>query len=118
MLSMRCVTRKPPKILTLAMISAERPSSLAVRWPEAPTASALDRDGEQSADHDHRGNGVGHRHQRRMQRRRHAPHHVIADEDRQHEDREAEHEFMPALGLGRFLRVSRAEQRRFREHEA
>ena len=44
--------------------------------------------GEQSADDDHRRNGVGHTHQRRVQRRRHAPHHVEADEARQHEDGE------------------------------
>ena len=49
-------------------------------------------DREQRADHDHRGDRVGHAHQRRVQRRRHRPHHVVADEHRQHEDRQAEHE--------------------------
>src|SRR5258708_5678371 len=39
---------------------------------------------------DHRGNGVGPRHERCGQGRRHAPDHVVADEDRQHEDRQAE----------------------------
>src|SRR5690606_20179976 len=39
---------------------------------------------------DDAGNGVGHSHQRRVQRRRHAPHHIIADEDGQHEDGQAE----------------------------
>ena len=48
-------------------------------------------DGKQRADHDHRGDGVGHRHQRRMQRRRHRPDHVVADEDREHENRQPEH---------------------------
>ncbi len=41
---------------------------------------------DQRADHDHRGNRVGHRHQRRVQRRRDRPDHVIADEAGQHED--------------------------------
>ena len=47
---------------------------------------------EQRADDDHRGDRVGDRHQRRVQRRRHRPDDVIADEDRQHEDRELEDE--------------------------
>jgi hypothetical protein len=47
---------------------------------------------DQRADDDHRRDGVGHRHQRRVQRRRHRPHHVIADEHREHEDRQPEHE--------------------------
>src|SRR5579864_8470691 len=51
-----------------------------------------DADREQRADHDDRGDGVGHRHQRRVQRRRHRPDHVIADEHREHEDRQPEHE--------------------------
>ena len=38
-----------------------------------------------SDDHDGR-NGVGDRHQRRVQRRRHRPHDVVADVDREHED--------------------------------
>ena len=45
-------------------------------------------DRQQRADHDHRGDRIGDRHQRRVQRRRHVPHDVIADEHRQHEDRE------------------------------
>src|SRR5262249_15032878 len=39
-----------------------------------------------------RGDGIGHRHQWRMQRRRHRPHHVIADEHREHENRQPEDE--------------------------
>src|SRR3954469_9331515 len=54
-------------------------------------------DREQRADHDHRGDRIGHRHQRRMQRRRHRPHHEIADEHRQHEHRKAEHEGIDGL---------------------
>ena len=57
-----------------------------------------DADREQRADHDHRGDRVGHRHQRRVQRRRHRPDHVVADEDRQHEDREPEHEGIDGVG--------------------
>src|SRR3954470_16917436 len=48
-------------------------------------------DGKQRADHDHRGDRVRDRHERRMQRRRHRPHHVVADEDREHENRQPEH---------------------------
>src|SRR5882724_8765966 len=51
-----------------------------------------DADREQRADDNDRGDGVGHRHQRRMQRRRHRPDHVVADEHRQHENRQPEHE--------------------------
>jgi len=42
--------------------------------------------GEHGADDDDGGNGVRHRHQRRVQRRRHGPDDVVADVDRQHED--------------------------------
>src|SRR5664279_4667265 len=49
-------------------------------------------DRQQGADHDHRGDGVGHRHQWRVQRRCHRPDDVVADEHRQHEDREPEYE--------------------------
>src|ERR1700739_3061857 len=52
---------------------------------------------EQRADHDHRGDRVGHRHQRRMQRRGHRPHHEIADEHGQHENRKPEHEGVDGL---------------------
>src|SRR5260370_24613632 len=39
--------------------------------PDPAAADHCDADREQRADHDHRGDRVGHRHQRRMQRRRH-----------------------------------------------
>src|SRR5262245_7516757 len=44
--------------------------------------------GEDGADHDHRTDHVRDAHQRRVQRGRHVPHHVIADEDCEHEHRE------------------------------
>ena len=89
--SMRWVTRKPPKMLTLA--KRQRHEAEDAR---AQTGSRLRRPPgarrrQQRADDDHRRDGVGDRHQRRVQRRRHAPDHVVADEDRQHEDGEAEH---------------------------
>src|SRR6202011_2681674 len=52
---------------------------------------------EQRADHDHRGDRVGHRHQRRMQSGRHRPHHEIADEHGGHENRQPEHEGIDGL---------------------
>src|SRR5580765_7011481 len=55
--------------------------------PARTAGDHADADREQRADHDHRGDRVGHRHQRRMQRRGHRPDHVVADEHRQHEDR-------------------------------
>ncbi len=87
--SIRCVTRKPPKMFTLASISAMKPKK---RAKHGPLPDEIDADGEQRADHDHRRDGVGDAHQRRVERRRHRPHHVIADEDRQHEDRQPEDE--------------------------
>ena len=94
MASMRWVTRKPPKMFTVARTSAQKPEAAWATRSMAPACRlpCADADGEQRADDDHRGDGVGHRHQRRVQRRRHAPDHVIADEDRQHEDRQAEDE--------------------------
>src|SRR5580658_9219854 len=53
-----------------------------------------DADREQRANHDHRGDGIGHRHQRRMQRRRHRPNDEVADKHREHENRQAEHEWV------------------------
>src|SRR6202021_1224370 len=58
--------------------------------PGPAAADHGDADREQRADHDHRGDRVGHRHQRRVQRRRHRPHHEIADEHPQHENRQRE----------------------------
>ena len=80
------VTRKPPKMLTQARISATKPKMRAQTGCRL-VADEVDADREQRADDDHRGDGVGDRHQRRVQRRRHRPDHVVADEDRQHEDR-------------------------------
>src|ERR1041385_3688711 len=66
--------------------------------PAGASADECHTDREQCADHDHRGDRVGHRHQRRMQRRRHRPHHEVTDEHRQHENRETEHEGIDGLG--------------------
>ena len=82
---MRWVTRKPPKMFTEAMTSARKPKTLASALPVGDQRHA---DRQQRAHHDHRRDGVGDRHQRRVQRRRHAPHHVVADEDRDHEHHE------------------------------
>src|SRR3954449_10412822 len=69
--------------------------------PAGPAAGQRHADREQRADHDHRRDRVGHRHERRMQGRRDRPDHVIADEDRKHEDREAEHRRIDrAMGRG------------------
>src|SRR6266700_6092977 len=60
-----------------------------------PTRAARDHadaDCKQRADHDHRGDRVGHAHQRRMQRRGHRPHHEITDEDGENENRQPEDE--------------------------
>src|SRR5882724_4361960 len=66
--------------------------------PDAAAADQRDADREQRADHDHRGDRVRHRHQRRMQRGRHRPHHEIADEHGEHENRQPEHEGIDDLG--------------------
>src|SRR5205823_2787903 len=49
-----------------------------------------DRYRQQCADHDHGRNRIGDAHQRRVQRGRYAPDNVIADQDRENENREAE----------------------------
>src|SRR5436190_12269 len=54
-------------------------------------------DRKQRADHDHRGDRVGHAHQRRMQRGGHRPHHEIADEHGEDENRQPEHEGIDGL---------------------
>ena len=69
MASMRWVTRNPPKMFTDASIRATKPNHLG----EADALPGLDCHREQRPDHDHRGDGVGHGHQRRVQRRGHAP---------------------------------------------
>src|ERR1700730_13239772 len=66
--------------------------------PSRAAGDHVDADREQRADHDHRRDRIGHRHQRRMQRRGHRPHHEIADENRQHENRQPEHEGIDGLG--------------------
>jgi hypothetical protein len=76
--SIRWVTRNPPKMLTLARVTAMKPKAMAQPLVPRP------------ADSDHRGNRVGHRHQRRMQRRGDVPHHVVADEAGHQEDGEQE----------------------------
>src|SRR4051812_13258886 len=66
-----------------------------------PTAAARDicyAAGQQRANHDHRGDRIGHRHQRRMQRRGHRPHHEVADEDGEDENRQPEYEGIDGLG--------------------
>src|SRR5487761_1949636 len=65
--------------------------------PRPAAADHRDADREQRADHDHRGDRVGHRHQRRMQRGRHRPHHEITDEHGEHENRQPEHEGIDGL---------------------
>ena len=73
---------KPPKILIEASTTAKRPISFEVVISSGPAASkapTMITDG-------HR---VGHRHQRRMQSRRHPPHHVITDEAGENENRQA-----------------------------
>ena len=87
--SMRSVTRKPPNMFTDARISARKPTKRAKPEPLSTPPTPTDK---QRADHDHRGNRVGDRHQRRVQRRRHRPDDVIADEHRQRENRQPEHE--------------------------
>src|ERR1700730_2103120 len=65
--------------------------------PGPAAADHGDADREQRTDHDHRGDCVGHRHQRGMQRRRHRPHHEIADEYGEYENRKPEHEGIDGL---------------------
>jgi hypothetical protein len=84
MASMRRVTRKPPKMLMPAM---KMPRAASMR--DQPRARS---DLHQRAENDDRRDRVGHRHQRRVQRMRHVPDHLEADEHRQHEDDEVLHE--------------------------
>src|SRR3954464_14923469 len=60
--------------------------------PAAAARDVGDAAGQQRADHDHRGDRIRHRHQRRVQRRGHRPHHEIADENGENEDRQPEDE--------------------------
>ena len=79
---MRRVTRKPPKIFTAAM---KTPAAARI------VINRAGADLHQRAQDDDRRNRVRHRHQRRVQRMRHVPDHLEADEDRQHEDDEVLH---------------------------
>ena len=83
--SMRWVTMNPPKMLTAARVTAMKP--MISLKPRSAGPAAIKR-----ADDDHRGDRVGHRHQRRVQRRSDPPDHVVADKDRQHEDGQPDHQ--------------------------
>src|SRR4051794_13306132 len=65
--------------------------------PDSTAADHCNPDREQRADHDHRRDRVGHRHQRRVQRWSDRPHHEIADEHREHKNRQPEHEGVDGL---------------------
>src|SRR3954447_11476829 len=69
----------------------ERDEAKAAR-PTRAARDHADPDRQQRADHDHRGDRIGHAHQRCMQRRGHRPHHEITDEDGENEDRQPEDE--------------------------
>src|SRR5882724_7102786 len=66
--------------------------------PDPAAADHGDADREQRADHDHRGDRIRHRHQRRMQRGGHRPHHEIADEHGEDENRQPEYKGIDDLG--------------------
>jgi hypothetical protein len=96
MSSMRWVTAKPPNMLTA--VSAMPPTaSQRIHW-SGGAAGQRRRDLHQGADADDAGDGVGHAHQRRVQGRRHVPHHHVADEAGQHEDREVGEEGRRRVG--------------------
>ena len=78
--SMRRVTRKPPAMLMVAN------SVATIATPTDGVSSP--RAAEQAADDDDAADRVGHAHQRRVQRGRHVPHDLEADEHRHHEHRE------------------------------
>ena len=98
---MRWVTRKPPKMFTEASISATKPKPVA-----KPARRHADR--QQRADDDDRGDRVGDRHQRRVQCGGHRPDDIVADENRQHEDREAEDERIDDAARQRVRGVARS----------
>ena len=75
---MRWVTMKPPKMLTAASVTATKPMIL--REAEMPGPAAISAPTMMT-----RRDRVGDAHQRRMQRRRHPPHDVVADEAGEHE---------------------------------
>src|SRR6266478_8497905 len=66
--------------------------------PAAAATDHADTACEQRADHDHRGDRIRHRHQRGMQRGGHRPHHEIADEHGEDENRQPEHKGIDGLG--------------------
>src|ERR1700730_7465202 len=91
--------------------------------PAAAARNHADADREQRADHDHRGDRVRHRHQRRVQRRRHRPHHEVADEHGQDENRQPEDEGIDDLGgmlhgLSPFTSAGSSDERRRRPWSA
>ena len=93
MSSIRCVTRKPPNTLIDTSVTADDAE------PAAPVEIRRARR-EHRADHDDARDRVGQRHQRRVQRRRHVPDDVVADEDRQHEDDQVDDDRINACGHG------------------
>ena len=78
-LSMRSVIRNPPTTLTVAQITAMKPRMLL-------SGAVIAARGHQRADQGDAGDGVGRRHQRRVQQRRHPADHLVADEAGQDED--------------------------------
>jgi hypothetical protein len=101
---MRWVTAKPPNILIVASTMPQRPASdplvRACMSPSAVAQSAPGADGDDAAD------GVGHAHQRRVQRRLDVPDHHVAHEAGQHKDGE-----VPEEGCGALRRSTRTAQR-------
>ena len=95
--SMRSVTRKPPAMLIAAKSAASAPST------DATSSPATDL--QHSADDDDAADRVGDAHERRVQRRSHAPDDLPADEAREDEDRRVLEE------------VTRREAPRDEEHE-
>ena len=59
--------------------------------------------GQDGADDDDRADGVGNAHERRVQRRRHVPHHVVADEDGQHEHHQISDDWVDSDSVQRQL---------------
>ena len=83
--SMRWVTRKPPAMLIVASRTATAP-----RITDGDVERAADL--QHAADDDDAADRVGDAHQRRVQRRRHVPDHLPADEAGQHEHGEVRQE--------------------------
>ena len=87
------LTIKPPKMLTEAKVTATNPMTLEKSTSAGPAAISAPTT---ITDEDR----VGDAHQRRMQGRRDAPHHVEADEDGEDKDGEQKKEGIdPCLGL-------------------